>query len=170
MSEEDTTLVSEGSGPSQDRATFYGVHFRDVTGHKQVAIPKAFQNTLVAAQEGPLLLMRWQKEPFLRLFTKKQFDRKLDEVKAKKDWSVEQRAAATAWMARSAEPIEPDKQGRFVLPSKHIVDLGIRERVAFCGAFSYIELWPAETCPAKEAVEPAGMAEMGKELTNVLNM
>ena len=127
-----------------DRATFYGTAYHKVSGRNQVAIPKTFKRAIDEARQDELLLMRWQAEPFLRLYTKKEFDRKLDEVKQNDALTRDQRAAAIAFIAKAAEPVEPDSQGRFVLPGKWTDALNIREEVAFCGAFTYIEVWPAE--------------------------
>src|SRR5688500_16595093 len=92
------------TGP-RDRATFFGTAYHKVSGRNQVAIPKHLKRAIDDSQEGPLLLMRWQNEPFLRLYTNKQFDIKLDEVKQKPDISAETKASVVEFMARSAEPI-----------------------------------------------------------------
>jgi DNA-binding transcriptional regulator/RsmH inhibitor MraZ len=114
--------------------------------------------------------MRWQTEPFLRLYTKKEFDRKLDEVKQNDALTRDQRAAAIAFIAKAAEPVEPDSQGRFVLPGKWTDALNIREEVAFCGAFTYIEVWPAELHREHEKAAPEKLAAVSEQLTNMLNM
>ena len=170
MSDERTTTSESPSGAPTDRATFYGVHYRDITGHKQVAIPKPLKRVIDDAHEDKLLLMRWQKEPFLRLYTKRQFDKKLDEVKENPAIPLELRASAATWMAKAAEPVEPDSQGRFVVPTKWIEALGFTESVAFCGAFTYIEVWPAQAYRESEEAEPAELAHVAKALTNTLNM
>jgi len=164
-----TSSDKSARSPS-DRATFYGVHDRDITGHNQVAIPKQFKRAIEEAHEEQLLLMRWQKEPYLRLYTKKQFDKKIDEVKENPEIPVELRAAAAAWMAEAAEPIEPDSQGRFVLPGKWIEALGFKEKVTFCGAFTFIKVWPAYAYHKPEEVEQKDLAALGGTLTHTLNM
>jgi MraZ protein len=161
--------ANAGSTPS-DRATFYGVAYHKVSGRNQVAIPKHMKRAMDEAQEGQLLLMRWQAEPFLRLYTKKQFDKKLDEVKEKPNLSNEQKAGAVALIARAAEPVEPDSQGRFVLPGKWADALNIREEVAFCGSFTYIEIWPAERHREVEKAEQEKLAPVSQEVTSILNM
>ncbi|MCY3019865.1 MAG: hypothetical protein NTW87_12660 [Planctomycetota bacterium] len=170
MSDNATVSANASARTPQDRATFYGVHYREVTGRNQVAIPKQFKRAMEEAQEGQLLVMRWQKEPFLRLYTKKQFDKKLDEVKSNPGLSLEQRALSAAWMAKAAEPVEPDSQGRFVLPAKWIEALGFKDEVAFCGAFTFIEVWPADVHRETEKAEPKELAPLGAALTSILNM
>lgn len=158
-----------GSMP-KDRATFYGVAYHKVSGRNQVAIPKHMKRAMDEAQEGQLLLMHWQAEPFLRLYTKKQFDKKLDEVKENPKWTNEQKASAVALIARAAEPVEPDSQGRFVLPGKWADALNVREEVAFCGSFTYIEIWPAERHREVEKAEQEKLMPVSEEVTSILNM
>ncbi len=158
-----------GSKPT-DRATFYGVAYHKVSGRNQIAIPKHMKRVMDEAQEGQLLLMRWQNEEFLRLYTKKQFDTKLDEVKQNPKLTNEQKANAVSLIARAAEPVEPDSQGRFVLPAKWSDALNIREEVAFCGSFTYIEIWPAERHREVEKAEQEKLAPVSQEVTSILNM
>lgn len=170
MSEFGPINGAEKAGPSADRATFYGTAYHKVSGRNQVAIPKNFKRAMDDARQDELLLMRWQNEPFLRLYTKKEFDRKLDEVKRKENLPADQRAAAIAYIAKGAEPVEPDSQGRFVLPGKWTDALNIREEVAFCGAFTYIEVWPGELHREMEKAAPDKVAAVSEELTGILNM
>jgi MraZ protein len=170
MSDFGPVISEKALSAPRDRATFFGTAYHKVSGRNQVAIPKHLKRTIDEAQEGPLLLMRWQNEPFLRLYTKKQFDIKLDEVKQKPDLAPEAKASVVEFMARSAEPVEPDSQGRFVLPARWADSLNIREEVAFCGAFTYIKIWPAEMQRETERSEAAKMAAVSEQVTNILNM
>jgi len=166
------TVSSADAGSKQpsDRATFYGVAYHKVSGRNQVAIPKHMKRAMDEAQESQLLLMRWANEEFLRLYTKKQFDKKLDEIKQKPDLSDEKKAIAVAQIARAAEPVEPDSQGRFVLPAKWADALNVREEVAFCGSFTYIEIWPAERHREVAKAEQEKLAPVSQEVTSILNM
>jgi len=161
--------VTETAAPA-GRATFYGVAYHKVSGRNQVAIPKHMKRAIDDSKEGALLLMRWQNESFLRLYTKKQFDTKLDEVKAIPNVSNQEKATYVAQLARAAEPIEPDSQGRFVLPGKWSDALAIGEEVAFCGAFTYIEIWPADKRRDIERAEQEKLAPVSEQLTSILNM
>ena len=73
-------------------------------------------------------------------------------------------------MARSVEPVEPDSQGRFVLPGRWMDALNVKEEVAFCGAFTFIKIWPAELQREVEKTEAAKLAEVAGEVTQILNM
>ena len=161
---------SEAARAPQGRATFFGTNYHKVSGKNQVAIPKQHKRALDEAQEGPLLLMRWQNEPYLRLYTKKQFDQKLDEVKQKPNLSADEKAQVIEYMARVCEPVEPDSQGRFVLPGKWMEALSIRDEVAFCGAFTFIKIWPADLQRDFEKSEEEKLAPISEKVTNILNL
>jgi MraZ protein len=153
-----------------DRATFFGTAYHKVSGRNQVAIPKQFKRSIDDAQEGPLLLMRLNNEPFMRLYTKRQFDKKMDEIKENPEWNAEKKSLIVDLMARSAEPVEPDSQGRFVLPGRWMDALNVREEVAFCGAFTFIKIWPAELQREVEKAEAEKMAAVAGDVSQILNM
>jgi MraZ protein len=162
--------VSAAVAIPRDRATFFGTAYHKVSGKNQIAIPRHLKRSLDEAQEGPLLLMRWQNEPFLRLYTKKQFDKKLDEVKQNPEIPADAKQQVVDYMARMAEPVEPDSQGRFVLPGKWMDELRVREEVAFCGAFTFIKIWPAELQRECEKAEAEKLAAVATRVTDILNM
>ena len=172
VSEIGTTTSTAMTPPATGgaRATFYGTAYHKVSGRNQVAIPKHLKKSMDEAQEGPLLLMRLNNEAFLRLYTKKQFDQKLDEVKNNAGIPADSKAAVVDYMARQAEPVEPDSQGRFVIPAKWMDSVGIREEVAFCGAFTFIKIWPAELQREAERAEQQKLAAVSGQLANILDM
>jgi len=170
VSEIGTTLSASATPPSGARATFYGTAFHKVSGRNQVAIPKNMKKAIDESMEGPLLLMRVQAEPFLRLYTKKQFDQKLEDIKNNAKIAPESKAMLVDSMARMAEPIEPDSQGRFVIPGKWMEALSVREEVAFCGAFTFIKIWPAEMQRETERLEQEKLAAVAGQVADILNM
>jgi MraZ protein len=165
MSELGPVLKTDATQAPQGRATFYGTHYHKVSGKNQVAIPKNMKRVMDEARQDALLLMRVQEEKFLRLYTKTQFDQKLDEMKRNPE-----QAKFIEYMARMAEPVEPDSQGRFVLPGKWMDALNIRDEVAFCGAFTFIKIWPAEVQREADKADAAKMAESGKDLSGILDL
>ncbi|MBI3829987.1 MAG: hypothetical protein HY291_10745 [Planctomycetes bacterium] len=134
---------SEKKTPSPKRATFFGTAFHKVSERNQVAIPKHMLKVAVESQEGQLLLMRLNNEGYLRIYTQSQLDEKIDGIRSRADLEVKVRSELVRGLSRNAVPIEPDSQGRFVLPPRWVEELGLRDEVAFCGAFSWIEVWPA---------------------------
>lgn len=156
------------------RATFYGTSFHKVSGRNQVALPKNQKRVIDDAQEGQILLLRFSQEPYLRLYTKMQFDKKLDEVKEilgkREDLSEEQKFSCVANLASAAEPVEPDSQGRFVLKEGWVDTLNIKDEVAFCGVGNFIQIWPAELKREAAKVEPERMAAVAPQIASILNM
>jgi MraZ protein len=125
-------------------ATFYGTTYHKVADKtNQVAVPRPFKRSLDDAREALLVLIQYPEEPYLRLYTKKAFDEKMAEVKSNADFSVEDQNAIVDWMAGESQVVEPDSQGRFVLPKEFAETLKSRE-VAFQGAHTFIKVWPAE--------------------------
>ena len=157
------------NGPT-DRATFYGVEPREIAANNQVAIPKFVKHVLEDSQERKLILVRWQDEPYLRLYTKRQFDHRIDEVKRKTEFSRRQRDAAVRALSKAAVPIEPDEQqGRIVLPAKFVHQLGFKDKLVFCGANAYAEVWPAQAYQEDEAASQEALAPLREALTDILN-
>jgi MraZ protein len=169
MSETGSVIGKDEPRATKARATFYGTHFHKVSGRNQVALPRNMKREIDEAGEDQLLLMRWQNESYLRLYPKSVFDKKLDEVKQNREVPEQEKATLVDFMARSAEPVEPDSQGRFVLPAKWIDALNIREEVAFCGGFTFIKIWPAELQREAERAEAEKLNNVGASLTNILN-
>ena len=170
MSDINLSPLAPAAAKPAERATFQGIHDREITSNHQVSIPKLFKVVLDDSGEKKLVLMRLMKEPFLRLYTKTQFDFLIDEVKQNPDFSVEQRILVARELSRAAVPIQPDAQGRFVLPGKWITALGFSEKVVFCGLPTYIEVWPAQAYHEDEEAVQQQIEQLGPKLTNLLSM
>jgi MraZ protein len=61
---------------------------------------------------------------------------------------------ADAWRARdiykNQDSIEPDAQGRVLLPAQRIKELGLNGKVKIIGARTHLEIWDPETLAAEE--------------------
>lgn len=164
--------AGEGRPRREERATFFGTAYHKVSPRKQVAIPRQFMRTLETCDEGQLLLLRWVNEEFLRLYTKRRFDEVMAGVKARvaraENMTREERRNWIRKLTGVVEYIEPDSQGRFVLPNR-FADLFGGE-AAFCGVDNRIEIWPAEMRRQFEADrEPEKDAATVDDLTEILD-
>ncbi len=66
--------------------------------------------------------------------------------------------------------LEPDSQGRVVIPQKIIDFFGIENEVVFVGKLSYIEMWPAKDYDAREElINKNNLSVMLKKLSEELN-
>ena len=51
--------------------------------------------------------------------------------------------------------VEPDKQGRVLLPANHIEDLGLSGKVKIMGVRTHLEIWDPDTFAAAEQGRPS---------------
>ncbi len=51
---------------------------------------------------------------------------------------------------RSQDTVEPDRQGRILLPAKRIKELGLSGKVKILGVRNHLEIWNPETLAALE--------------------
>jgi len=160
---------SEKKPSAPRRASFFGTAFHKISERNQVAIPRHMLKTALESAEGPLLLMRVSQESFLRLYTQKQLDAKIDEVRARVDLDPKVRTALVRGLSSNVSPVEPDTQGRFVLPAKWVDEIGLREEVAFCGAFNWIEIWPAQARRDLEKQEHARSADTTALIAEIMD-
>lgn len=154
---------------SSKRATFFGTAFHKVSERNQVAVPKHMLKVAQESGEGQLLLMRLNNESYLRIYTQQQLDQKIDEIRGRGDLDVKVRSELVRNLSRNAVPIEPDSQGRFVLPGRWVDELSLREEVAFCGAFSWIEVWPAGARRELEKKEQASSADSAALISAIMD-
>jgi DNA-binding transcriptional regulator/RsmH inhibitor MraZ len=168
MSDVTLAQLPEAQQPAE-RPTFQGVHDRKITSNNQVSIPDLLMSVIKDSKEKKLVLMRWLKEPFLRLYVKSQFNKVIDSVKSSPDFSAEERNLAAAMLSKSAVPIQPDSQCRFVLPAKWVNSMNFAGKVVFCGLPTYIEVWPAQAYRDDEEEMQKKLEQLGPKLTHLLN-
>jgi len=67
-----------------------------------------------------------------------------------------------SWRARgiyeSLDPVEPDRQGRVLIPSQRIKELGLAGKVKIIGNRTHLEIWNPETYAALKARRGRGDA------------
>jgi DNA-binding transcriptional regulator/RsmH inhibitor MraZ len=125
---------------------------------------------LRAGKEGPLFLVRFLDDGFLRLVTQEQLDRMLDRIRDHPKLDAPQKAAAIRHLSSGAKLVEPDQQGRFVLPSQLVQEMGLREEVAFCGAQNRIEIWPAAARRDLESADQQVLRKLEPAIKEVLDL
>lgn len=74
-------------------------------------------------------------------------------------------AFSSDWNA-GANPVEPDKAFRFVIPEALLAAAGIarESRVKYVGCLTYLEIWGAETHAAYRTEKARAVAESGEPL------
>jgi len=161
--------AKEEVGPRRP-ATFQGTAYHKVSARHQVALPRHLLKTIVQAQEGQLLLMRWNNEGYLRMYTQKQMDKMIESILQREGLTNEDKADLTRSLSGSAVPIDPDSQGRFVLPSQWVEELGLRDEIAFCGFHKRIEIWPAEAHRDAKRLESERVAALAPKVKDILDL
>jgi MraZ protein len=152
-------------------ATFFGTFYHKVSAKtNQVAMPKLFLKSILNSGEGQPLLVRWNNENYLRLYTQQKMDERIEKIQARTDLTPREIVELTRDVAGSAIPIEPDSQGRFVLPSDWVEQLGLQEEIAFCGAHKRVEIWPAKVRREMEAKKSDRITEAKAKVTEILDL
>jgi MraZ protein len=152
-------------------ATFFGTFYHKVSAKtNQVAMPKLFLKAISNSGEGQPLLVWWNGENFLRLYTQEKMDQRIEKIQARTDLSQQQIVELTRNLSGSAIPIEPDSQGRFVLPAEWVDKLGLQEEIAFCGAHKRVEIWPAKARREIDRKESERNAEARAKVTEILDL
>jgi DNA-binding transcriptional regulator/RsmH inhibitor MraZ len=152
-------------------ATFFGTAYHKVSAKtNQVAMPKHFLKAINNSGEGQLLLVRWNSESYLRLYTQQKMDERIEKIQARTDLTQQEIVELTRDVSGSAIPIEPDSQGRFVLPSEWVEELGLHEEVAFCGAHKRIEIWPAKARREIDRKQSDRIKEAKAKVTEILDL
>ncbi|MCX7804392.1 MAG: division/cell wall cluster transcriptional repressor MraZ [Planctomycetota bacterium] len=135
------------------------------------------------AKESQLLLVWWNNERFVRVYTYESLTRKIPDIHARirsellAEGMGEARAEeladeAIAELASNAMPVEPDKQGRIVLPKQWMEKLGLSGSVMIRGRYSYISIGRAmeeEKAPESATAGPTGNAALKAKVTAQLN-
>lgn len=170
MSKLGPVTVEDRQPEKPARASFFGTYNHKVSGRNQVALPRTFLRSLERSDEGPLLLLRWNDEGFLRIFTQEQLDKRIDQIRDNPKLDSETKGTLIRRLAGGAEQIEPDRQGRFVLPGKWVEALGLRDEVVFSGAQTRIEIWPAPAREDQEEKEKEQVAAVAEQVTEMLDL
>ena len=168
LSGANNTAGTKEASASSRRATFFGTAYHKVSERNQVAIPRHLIKVIEESHEGQLLLVRWMDEKFLRLYTQTELDGLIARINNHPELTAEEKNTSIRTITGNAEPIEPDKQGRFVLPGQWVSALNLTGEVAFFGAHTRIEIWPAGLRREMEHAEQARTAQTAKKISDLM--
>jgi MraZ protein len=110
-------------------------------------------------QRGAVLVRLQDNEPCVRVYHPDSWD----EFDAKYIESLNVfENEEDSWRARgiyeSLDPVEPDRQGRVLIPSQRIKELGLAGKVKIIGNRTHLEIWNPETYAALKARRGRGDA------------
>lgn len=133
-----------------------GEYSSKITAGHRVAIPKDFRKLL-----GKDLIVTRGFESHLILVNEQQFSGLTQEISDRPFISGEVREVSRYLMG-GAYQIQPDGQGRFVIPEKLLAHGGIGEKVVFLGLGKWVEIWD-------EIVWKKHELALGKSSTQIAN-
>jgi MraZ protein len=120
----------------------------------RVTLPARYRDYF---RDGAILVRLPGQEPCLQVFHPEAWDAEDEKYLEGKD-SFE--SADDRWLVRDIyrmqDFVEPDAQGRILLPDKRIKDLGLNGKVKIIGARNHLEIWDPDTLAAEEAKRRGG--------------
>jgi len=104
-------------------------------------IPAVFRR--IAGEDATYVLRRSLFQPCLVLYTSSEWERLVAELRAKlSPWNRSQSQLFRQFVAE-ADHIEPEDNGRMLIPKRHIEQLQLKSDIRFVGCDNCIEIWPA---------------------------
>ena len=123
--------------------TFMGTHLNRRDAKGRVSIPAPFRAALrTGSEEGvaSVILRLSHKHPCIEAWPAPVFQAlatPLDRL----DLFSEAHDDLAASLYADAWPVEPDREGRIVLPESHVVHAGLGDQVAFLGLGRIFQIW-----------------------------
>jgi DNA-binding transcriptional regulator/RsmH inhibitor MraZ len=137
----------------------------------QVTLPKSCKKAVEDGSEGHLILVPRDDVQYWQLFTQTVFNRIVEDTKKNPRLTEEKRKFAAQKLARSASHVEPDTQGRFVLPKAFAEKLGESNEVVFESAHTHLKLWSKpDYCTEEERIKKLEQDEMKDVMKDVLDI
>lgn len=110
-------------------------------------------------QKGAVLVRLQDNEPCVRVYHPESWDE--FDAKYIEPLNVFE-SEADSWRARgiyeNLDPVEPDRQGRVLIPSQRIKELGLSGKVKIIGNRTHLEIWNPDTYAALKATKGCGDA------------
>jgi transcriptional regulator MraZ len=123
---------------------FLGTHQNRLDAKGRISVPAPFRAALKSATGSAVLILRpSMTKPCIDAVTAAEFDRYERALDALDPTSAEYEDRAAALYA-SAHRLEPDADGRIMLPASLIAHAGLGEHVAFMGIGRSFQIWAAD--------------------------
>src|SRR5476651_2692204 len=145
---------------------FFGDYFCKLDVKSRLTLPSALKQQLPGEGKHPLMIARGF-EKYLVIYTKKEWENKLDEL-AKLNQYEKENLQFIRHFTRGATEIEPDGAGRVLLPKMLCEYAGIdaqaaNELIITC-QLKKIEIWEKSAHEAMLANEPADFAALAERV------
>lgn len=128
----------------------------------RMMIPVALKKQLPEAETEGLVINRGL-ENYLVIYTKKEWDKKLDELSKLSEYDRKAVSFVRAFMA-GATTVIPDGAGRINFPKNLLEYAGISNDVVLTSMLNKVEVWDEKAHKAMRANEPENFAELAEEV------
>ena len=122
-----------------------GTHFYLVDEKGRVAIPAAFKSELPELQGSRLFVTKFRRHaiPCLDVYPQLEWRNFLQKLKGKKRFSPSM-DSFESWYVGAAHPVEPDSQGRILLPPMLREFAQLKREVVIAGVNEKFRIWDKE--------------------------
>ena len=138
---------------------FVGTYLVSVTSGKRISIPAIFRENL----GQKLILSQWY-EGCLVLTAKSSLNTLLERVTGDQKTIIEPVRKTEHFIFASSFEVEPDEQGRIVIPDRLMTYANLGSQVYFLGIGDRVEIWNKEIWEKAEAEVAKGASSYIEEL------
>lgn len=132
-----------------------------VTSGKRISIPSVFRENL----GNDLILSQWYEE-CLVLVSKSSLNSLLGRVTGSQKTIIEPVRKTEHFIYASSYEVEPDEQGRIVIPDRLMTYAKLNDQVYFLGVGDRVEIWNKEIWESREKEVAEDAAKYIEELAN----
>ena len=137
--------------------TFTGEYYPSIDNNGRLAIPARLRDGL-----GERFYITMWYEKCLAIFTELEWEEVCNSIKGK---SLAEAEMLRYYLSSNASLVEPDKQGRIIIPQYLRENSKIQDEVAVIGNINRIEIWGKDAWQSeKDKMNPEKFRQMMREL------
>ncbi len=121
-------------------AFFFGSHIKAIDAKGRVSMPKQFRDQFLRENEENMVIFRSKIFPSLEICGRHHLEQIFESLSDLPEFSKDRQILALGYFSDASE-FTPDSQGRFVIPSKLLQVVGIKDEVVFAGVGSTFQAW-----------------------------
>jgi len=145
----------------QDAATFYGKNKHSIDQKGRAILPAGFRAKL----GDKFMIAEWMDE-CLCIFTGDEWKKISEKIQSNPSTDVQVRRFVRKFFSGAAE-LEPDKQGRVMIPAELRAYAGLKKEILIVGTGSRIEVWDKKRWEDYDGQEESNITNMGEALAQL---
>ena len=142
---------------------FLGTHFGKLDRKGRISVPAPFRSALQRFGSDILILRPSHRLPCIEVHPESEFQRLTSGLQQLDAFSDQQDDLATA-LFTEAHALQPDGEGRLVLPEPLVAHAGLTDAVACLGLGSLFQIWEPEAAKRRIAEARMRVRERGMTL------